>query len=184
MAAAIRKHISQIQSVLAGGKFLFALTFKPADLKKVTFYAQVTTSDAAGVSTNPVVSYLSDLRGNLAVFKSVDDAVKQVMSIAPANAVVKVVDLDTDDYMSTDSTNPVTAAKSEVKRLTKSIATLTANETKAATTLTQIASFDGGTPTQQAKYDDAEAALAAITAAKTAMTSRKNALDTFIAANE
>ncbi len=183
MAAASRKHIAAIQGLLAT-KFLYAMSFEPADLKKGTFYAQVTTSDAAGVSTNPVVSYLADLRGNLAVFKSVDDAVKQVMSIAPANAVLKVIDLDTDDYRVSDSTNPVTAAKSEVKRLTKSIATLTANETKAATTLAQIASFDGGTPTQQAKYDDAEAALAAITAAKTAMTSRKNALDTFIAAND
>jgi hypothetical protein len=184
MAASLRRTVTQIAAAIAGGKFLHAIQFLPADLKKGTFFGKVTTSDAgAGVSTNPVVTFVAGPKGGPKVYKDVDTLVKEVLALAPANTTCKVTDIDADDYISTTPINPVKAAKSEVKKLTTAITRAGAYETSAEAYLLQIAGFDGGTTAEQALYDEAVAAAETITADKALMAARKATLETFIAAN-
>jgi hypothetical protein len=181
-----RKHIVTIGAMLATGKKLVSFFFELYDSKKGTYTGGVTTADsidANGVATNPVKVYLADLTGKPQVFKDVDSIVAQVMGIVPSGATVKVDSVATASFVAAAPTNPVKANQREIGRLTRSIARATLNEGKAATELAQLATFDGGTPAQQALFDEAENKLATITETKAAMAARKAALESFNAAN-
>jgi hypothetical protein len=112
-----------------------------------------------------------------------DNLISDLVAFAPSGEAVDFASFPIADFQPEAPSNPVSAAKTERNRLTRSILAATANETKAGAKVLQLDSFQGGSAPQVAAYDEAVAEAAAITAQKDAMTARKNELDAFIAAN-
>jgi hypothetical protein len=179
MAVSTRKTLQELRSSLVGGA-LAGISMVIVDPKKLSFACEVTYTPQGGVSTT---TNIANNNGKVKRYSDVDSAIKDAMSIAPGITEIELGSIDTSALVKPTPTNPVAAAKSEVRRLVTLLNTLSVAKVKANAEIANLQSFQTGSATQQDIYGNAVAARDAIVAGETAANARKTTLDAFVAAN-
>lgn len=178
--AELRKNPIQLRTELSGGT-LNGVTIEIADPKKLRVKARLSYRTRNGEVDES--SYIANSAGKVKVYSDIDSVLKEVMSVVPTAASINIETIDTTTLIRTPSSNPVSNAKSELKKIVTSLASLAGAKTKANQQVNNLQTYQNGTPSQQAQYQEAVAQVTSITEAETAATTRKSELETFIAAN-
>jgi hypothetical protein len=175
-----RKTAQEFRSALVGGT-LNSVQMSVVDAKKLRFSAEVSFTPSG--SSTATAALIASNNGKPKTYSDVDAAIKDVMAIAPGTGTINLGTIDTTELIKPTPTNPVSAAKSEVRRLVTMLVQFAENKTKANLDLANVSSFQTGSAAQQDIYAEVLAARDAIVAGETAANTRKTALDQFVAAN-